>query len=386
MPAVLEGIRDLVASVDAVCVADPTRLADGETVQELYRQLGRLSAAAARATAAFDAGRSFEADGAKTAAAWVSVRCHVPITTARRRVQLGRALRHMPAVEEAWLAGDIGEAHATLFARARTPEAAATFERDEAMLVEHARTLRYDHFARTMAYWRQLADPEGTEKEAGAQREARRVHLSQTFGGTWILNGVLDPVSGTIVAKALKRIEDELFEADWAEARSRVGDHARTSHLARTPGQRRADALAEMARRAGATPADARLPEPLFTVHVGYETFGGRICELADGTVVTPGSLVPWLDRAWVERVVYDGPDRIKNVGVRRRLFGGATRRAVEVRDRECFDEFCDIPSEECQIDHVQPYAAGGLTTDDNGRPACGYHNRRRAQRRGPPG
>ena len=163
MPAVLEGIRDLVASVDAVCDADPTQLADGETMQELYRQLDRLSAAATRATAAFDAGRSFEADGAKTAAAWVSVRCHVPITTARRRVQLGRALRHMAAVEEAWLAGDIGKAHATLFTRARTPEAATAFERDEALLVEHARTLRYDHFARTMAYWRQLADPDGTE-------------------------------------------------------------------------------------------------------------------------------------------------------------------------------------------------------------------------------
>jgi len=136
-----------------------------------------------------------------------------------------------------------------------------------------------------------------------------------------------------------------------------------------------------MARRARAVPPGARLPEPLFTVFVGYETFAGRICELAEGTVVTPGSLVGWLEEGWVERVVFDGPDRVRNLGARRRIFTGATRRSVEVRDRECFHEFCDIPAADCQIDHVQPYSAGGLTVDGNGRAAYGYHNRLRHRR-----
>jgi len=117
-------------------------------------------------------------------------------------------------------------------------------------------------------------------------------------------------------------------------------------------------------------PAGSRLPEPLFTVLVGYESFAGRICELAKGTVVAPGSLVRWLGDAWVERVVFDGPDRIRNVGVRRRIFTGATCRAVELRDRECVHEYCDQPAEDCEIDHVEPWAAGGLTTEDSGRPA----------------
>ena len=141
-----------------------------------------------------------------------------------------------------------------------------------------------------------------------------------------------------------------------------------------------------MARRSAAAPAGARLPEPLFSVVVDYETFQ-RTCELARGSVVTPGSLVPWLDQAWVQRVVFDGPDRVKNVGVRRRLFTGATRTSVLVRERECFHPYCDIPACDCQVDHVVPYAEGGLTVDDNGRPACGFHNRqaerdRRIQRR----
>jgi hypothetical protein len=385
MAVVLDLTAELTAVVDAVCAADPSRLSDGDTVRALHRQLERLTAATTRATVAFDAGGTWEADGARTAAAWLAARCNLPLVTARRRVRLGRALRHMPAAEAAWMAGDIDEAHVSLLAAARTPGTAACFDRDEELLVGQARSLRYAHFARCLAYWTQLADPEGTEASAEAQHRARSLHLSRSYGGTWILNGVFDPISGAIVAEALRRIEDELFAADWAEARERVGSGVSTADVARTSSQRRADALVEMARRAGAVPAGARMPEPLFTALVGYETFAGRICELADRTVIAPGSLIRWSDRAWVERVVFDGPDRIRNVGVRRRIFAGATRRAVEVRDRECFHELCEVPALRCEIDHVQPWSAGGLTVESNGRAACGFHNRARHPPRPPP-
>ncbi|MCA1683350.1 MAG: HNH endonuclease, partial [Actinobacteria bacterium] len=145
------------------------------------------------------------------------------------------------------------------------------------------------------------------------------------------------------------------------------------------------DSLVEMARRAAAMPVGSRLPEPLFSVLVGYETFAGRTCELANATVVSPGSLVPWLDRAWVERVVFDGPKRVQDVGVRTRMFTGATRRAVQLRDRECFHPYCDRVAEDCEIDHVRPWSEGGLTVEDNGRVACGFHNRERHRPRPPP-
>lgn len=363
-------LQDLTAAVSDLVEADPVALAPGETIQALHRELERLTAVVTRAVAAFDAGRAWEADGARSSAAWISTRCCQPLMSARRRVRLGRALRAMPASEEAWLAGEVGEAKVEALAAVRRRVGGDLFDRDEEQLVEHARTMAHREFAQVLAYWEQAADPDGVEDAAQAQRDGRRVHLSQTLEGMWLLDGVLDPISGEIVSRALGAIEQELFEAEWAEAKRPV----------RTPAQRRADALVEMARRAGTVPDGARLPRPLVTVLVGFETFAGRVCELASGAVVTPGSLLPWLTETLVERVVFEGPDRVKNVGVRRRLFTGATRRAVEVRDRECFSEFCDQPAEECQIDHVEPYGEGGLTTDDNGRPACGYHNRRRHQ------
>jgi hypothetical protein len=371
-------ISELIEAVDGLCAADPATLSDGDAVVALHAQLHRLQAVVTRATAAFDAERTWEADGARSAAAWVSTRCGEPVIEGRQRVRLGRDLRSMPAVEGAWLAGEVGEAQVEALAAERRRVGAERFDPDEAQLVGYTKELGYREFRRALADWSQLADPDGAEERASDQREDRRLHLSQSFEGVWFLDGVLDPIGGEVVARALRRIEDELFAADWAEAKARVGEGVRPSDLARTHARRRADALVEMARRAGAVPAGARLPEPLFTVLVGYETFAGRVCKLASGGVLTPGSLLPWLEEAWVERVVFEGPDRVKNVGHRRRLFSGATRRAVEVRDRECYSEFCDVEAADCEIDHVVPFAAGGLTVDANGRPACAYHNRHR--------
>ena len=373
---------ELTKAIDAVCAAAPARLADAESIQDLHRQLERLNAATTRATAAFEAGGTWEADGARSAAVWLATRVRTALPAARRRLRLGRALRHMAHAEAAWLAGDIDAARVGALSEARTPVSTDCFARDEAMLVDQAARLSHRHFARALAYWCQRADPDGTEHRASGELDARRLHLSQSFGGTWVLDGVFDPIGGAVLDGALRRIEADLFQADWAEARARGGEGVCAADLARTPAQRRADAAVEMARRAGAMPPGARLPEPLFTLFLGYETFAGRICELADGTVVSPGSLLRWLDEAWVERVVFDGPDRVKSLGVRRRLFTGAARRAIEVRDRECFHGFCEVPADDCEIDHVHPYSAGGPTVEDNGRLACGYHNRLRHRQR----
>ncbi|PLS75452.1 MAG: hypothetical protein CYG61_07225 [Actinobacteria bacterium] len=376
---VLEGLK---AELDKLCESDPIDLRDSETIVELHRCLARLEAVTTTATAAFDAAGEWDADGARSAAAWLRARCHLPPTSAHRRVRLGRELRHLPATEDAWLAGDIHDSHVSSLVGVRKPATEEALERDEEMLVGEAKKLHFSTFSRVLAYWAQHADPDGTENEAKDNRDKRKMHLSQSFGGMWFGDLVLDPISGAVVDNELRRIERELFEVDWAEARERLGDRAGVGDLARTPAQRRADAVVEMARRSGTAPADGRRPEPLFSVFVGFETLAGRICELANGTVVNPGSLVDWLDEAWIERIVFDGPSRVIDVGVARRIFAGATRRAVQVRDRECFHEYCDVPVEQCQIDHKEPWSAGGPTTTKNGRLACGFHNRRR--NRGP--
>jgi 5-methylcytosine-specific restriction endonuclease McrA len=97
--------------------------------------------------------------------------------------------------------------------------------------------------------------------------------------------------------------------------------------------------------------------------------------------VLSPGELVPVLAGADVERIVFDGPSRVIDVG-EARFFRGALRRAIEVRDRHCQHESgCDVPAERCEVDHIVPAGEGGPTTQENGRLLCGFHNRRRNER-----
>ena len=139
-----------------------------------------------------------------------------------------------------------------------------------------------------------------------------------------------------------------------------------------------------MARRAVAAAANGKRLRPLVSVLVGYETLKGRICELGDGTVITPGTVASLLDEALIERVVFDGPSRVIDLG-RARRFTGAVRRALEVRDRHCTHPGCDLPTQRCQGDHIQPWSDGGPTTGDNGQLRCGYHNRWRHHGDGDP-
>ena len=373
-------LKALADTIDRLAGSDPSAHADGDSIEILQRQLARLDAYVTAATAAFDASGGWVSDGARNAAAWLATRCRLPRGHARRRVRLGREMRHLPACARAWSDGDITSAHVEAIAALRRGATEAALARDEALLVGQARLLRYEHFVRAVAYWEQLADPDGVEEVGARSRERRDVYLDASIHGMWLGRITLDPIAGAVVGGELVRLERVLFEADWAEARDRLGREPTTSELLRTHGQRRADALVEMAIRSRTAPTDGRRPAPLFSVLVGYETLKGRVCELAQGTVIPPGSLVPWLDQAYVERAVF-GPGRRVEVSSTARLFTGATRRAVELRDAECTHPYCDRSASACEVDHIVPYVAGGPTTQENGRLLCGFHNRLRNQR-----
>jgi len=277
----------------------------------------------------------------------------------------------------AYRAGDLSASHLEVAAAGLAPRCVEAFGRDEAMLVAQARALSFADFCRAMAYWVQLADPEGTEERDAEVRARRDVSLAQSVFGTWMGQMTLDPIAGTIVSSELTRLDQELFATDWEEARASLGRDPRPHELARSGPQRRADALVEMATRSKSMPKGALRPVPLFSVFVGYETLSGRILELANGTVVAPGSLLRHLDAAVIERAVFTPANRVE-VSVTARLFSGATRRAIELRDRRCVHPSCEVSLEYCQVDHIVPFSLGGATTQENGRLLCPAHNRMR--------
>src|SRR5205814_1949635 len=140
--------------------------------------------------------------------------------------------------------------------------------------------------------------------------------VDRLLDGRVDVRAVMTRTGGAIVATALDRLEKELFHEDWEEARERMGRDPLEGELGRTTTQRRHDALVLMAERAMAAPPGARLPRPLVVVHLGGDdAMFGRLCELADGMVITPGEAVRLLGIADLERAIHEAPDRIRVSG-----------------------------------------------------------------------
>jgi hypothetical protein len=361
-----KGIDELAAVIDSLLAVDTASLTDAELhdlVTDIQRQRHRLAAAAAEAISAWDRRLIWADNGARSAAARLANETSTSTSTAGSDVRRARQLRSMPATAAALAAGDLSPDHVDLLAKANQPWRNASFADHEATLVEQCRVLRHADARKMVDYWCARADADAAEDRAERQRNAAHLSVSPTLDGTVVINGTLDPIGGSIVADELTRLERELYLADKRDG------------VTRTASQRRAAALVEMARRSATAPAGGRRPKPLFTVLVGDDTMS-QLCELANGTVITPGQLLQWAGEADLETVLFDGPSTVISVS-HRRSFTGALRRAVQVRDRHCqHTSGCDVPADQCDVDHIVPHAADGPTSQFNGKLECTPHNR----------
>jgi len=101
-----------------------------------------------------------------------------------------------------------------------------------------------------------------------------------------------------------------------------------------------------------------------------------KLCELSTGQVIAPGLVVPYLTSSEVQSFVFGDAWHVLGVS-NQRTFTGWLRRAIQMRDRHCTHPAgCDASMHECDVDHIIPYAAGGLTSQENGRLQCPTHNR----------
>lgn len=144
-------LTDFAESLEALVASDAANYGDGASIEELHHLLSRFESFVTEATAAFEVGEQWAADGAKTAASWISSRCRVPRSAAKRRVRLGRTLRHLPECAQAWREGSIGLDHAQAIASARRHRTEASMARDEEMLVAQATEMDFEDFSRALA-------------------------------------------------------------------------------------------------------------------------------------------------------------------------------------------------------------------------------------------
>ena len=388
----LASVRDLAAESESV-EWDQASAAQRRDAVAAHKQLEAMGVAAdAHVVAAYEDSMEWAADGHRSVAAALRHECNQSHGTARRRSTRSRKLKHLDEVHGALAAGEITLDAAELILSLDDPDRHDALVEDQKLLVGHATELPYPDLVPVVRAWKDLHDPDQADKDAGKRDEERSVHASSTIGGQVRLDGWLTPVGGAVWLAEMERLEQKLFEADWAEARDRLGDDATASDLLRTPAQRRHDATVEMAERSAAYTGDSPAPNGrvVANVHIDYETFMAelarhqglayeyptdRLCELADGTPLVPSEALNLALGGEVRRIVFGADGHVLDFGRARRLFTKALAEAIGARDRRCQHPGCLLPAAKCQIDHVHEHQDGGPTSEANGQCLCRFHN-----------
>lgn len=402
--ALLETLDDAVRRFQQSELDGLTAEQELQLARRLERIRRRLDHGTDRCAGHLDRSAAFSLDGHRNARSALKHIGRLPGSEALGRVQTARALRELPAVAAAYERAQIPTEHVRAIARVTSnPRVSEFLAAADPIFARQAAAETYDDFCAWLRRWESAADADGSARDA-ARTHARRnfALLHNTFDGSWASQGEHGALQGATMKELLDRYEDAEFAADWAAAREEHGAEARIEHLRRTPAQRRADALFEIFRRAGAAAVDARSPEPLVNIVVDQETFeevlrraagetvesdpnelDGRRCQTLDGTEVHASDAVAAALIGHVRRVVVDSASNVIDVGRKRRLFTGTSRDAVLVQallrnhaGLRCLWPGCEGRGGRLQADHREPAARGGPTDVGNSDSYCGSHNR----------
>ncbi|MBG6103477.1 hypothetical protein IW249_003891 [Micromonospora vinacea] len=351
--------RDLVAALDAT-----------------HRLEQRLAAVKLTLVRELDGRGTATAQGASSTAVWLRDRLRLGVGAARRLVELAATLDTAPPGVRDALAGgvvDVEQVRVIAATVETVHTAAGTEAADKAVgvLVEWAAqfdatllrrlgTRILDHVAPDVA--QAAAEAALRAQESRAARD-RHVTISEQSDGRLRLAGILD----TEAAAALRAAIDPLTTPTGPDD-------------ARTPGQRRHDALADVCRLALRT---GELPEnggdlAQVVVTTGYDELTRQLgtAALDTGRHLSAEAVRRLACDAAILPAVLGGAGQPLDIGRQRRLITGPLRRALVLRDRGCAFPGCDRPPRWCDAHHIQHWADGGSTSLTNAVLLCGHHHR----------
>ena len=295
---------------------------------------------------------------------WIRVNCHLGSGAAADRITVGEQLANLPLSAAALEEAGIGFSHLALIAR--TSEAVAEGPRpiDEGRLLRKARELTVAQFRKACQQERHAADPNGFAEDERRSAEERKLALSSFEDGGLFLKGVFDPVGGAAIRNALEPL-----------ARSCGQDDERPRE------KRLADALVELAGHAldsGVIP-DRGSQRPHLQVTTSLETLLGRIGAAAADLELSLPLSSKCVERLAcdcnVTRVLLDADSMVIDIGRTDRKIKGATRRALNHRDRHCRWPGCERPASWSQGHHLKHWADGGIHVLPNLVLLCRRHH-----------
>ncbi len=348
------------------------------SAEELGTLFDRMAAfkaafAAYELSAVADAdGRGIGVTGATDTAGWFRRRNRMHPRTTGRLVRLARAVRSDRAATGAALAGaavNVEQAEVIVEVMAVLPKVEAEVAAAaEQFLIGQAAVLDPIELRKV---GRELCesltvDPD-PEQQARRCRERRYLHLIRDYDGMTILRGLLDPEAAAVLTAALDPLSAPLAAVEG------VPDP-------RSPGQRRADGLADLAQiglASGDIPASGGA-KPTVVVTVGLDVLTGRLAGaglLPGGEAVSAATARRIACDAKIVPVVLGGASQPLDIGRAARTVPEWMRRALVVRDTACAFPACDRLPSWGEGHHIVHWADGGSTAIDNLVLLCSEHH-----------
>jgi len=310
-----------------------------------------------------------------------------------------------PATRRALSAGRIDEDAAAVIAHAVAslptdlpPDVA---EQGESFLLKQAATLNPIALTHLGSRLLEVIAPDVAEARLGealAREEvnARRVWLSAADDrhGMISLRGRFDVESWAFIATALDPLTaprpanppdtspapDQPDRSSVLSAVTPLDSVAESVRDSRPYGQRMAEALVELARRmldAGELPATGTVkPHVVITIDADALTRQVGVGMLDTGETLSAAAVRRLGCDAQISTFLLDGQSHPLDLGRSQRLFSGALRRALILRDRGCAFPGCTRPPSWTQGHHIRHWADGGSTSLNNGVLLCGQHHR----------
>jgi hypothetical protein len=212
-----------------------------------------------------------------------------------------------------------------------------------------------------MQDWARRADAVVGDDPDRPQPE-RSLHLSRILDGRRELSGSFDPEGGAVIATALRL------------AATRDVD----SEPARSPAQRRGDALVDVCRwflDHQQTRRGGRHRPHLNVITTLDDLENRRHGRLTDGTILDGATLQRLVCDTGVHRVITNGRSSILDYGTTTRTVPAPLFNALVIRDRHCRYPGCDRPADWTEAHHLRWVLDGGPTCLDNLALLCTRHH-----------
>jgi hypothetical protein len=407
------GLWFLTAADQELAAEDPDQLTDNALTQqtlELQQAMDRLHGHWLRRLATVDARGAAGADQNQPAASTASGlrrRLRMGAGAAREAVRTARALfcGPLPQTAAALTEGAISPAHARVLAQGTRPLPDHRARAAEPVLLQAATRLDPPQLRQAVGYLCEVADPDRAAAAGQRRHDRQGLWLAPTLDDMVAVHGLLEPEAGQTVLAALEPL-------------ARPAD----ANDPRSGGQRTADALAEVCRRAL---EGGRLPRaggvrPQLLVTVDHDSLLGRPGAVGgdlgwagpldaegcrrlacDGAVTrvlvsrqppTDHQHDPGADRdpgrptelqqrlqadlALLPPTLGGAPSQPLDLGRATRVVSPAQRSALAVRDRGCVFPGCDRPLSWCDAHHLISWIDGGPTDLPNLALVCRAHHR----------